>query len=189
MEKAKETRAPPPAARPQQNVDLGNSTMQEKALPALPPQRGDLAQSKAARMNSAAQRTQEDSSRSVHSNLHSTAKLPPKRPLQESDDHHSRPGTAHQRFQQEHQSKRRRTSDNFEDDDDEDMTEDHPKMTAPPIRQSSSRQKVSVVRSGFWNAILIYYRMSPPNRYSLVVMQMLLLLAAYRDRHSLPSTT
>lgn len=145
MEKAKETRAPPPAPRTQQNAGPGISTTQEKALPALPPLRGDLAQSKAPRIIPAAQRAPEDASRPAHSNLQSTAKLPPKRPLpQDSDDHPTRP--AIQRFHQEHQSKRRRTSDNFDDDDDEDMTEDHPRMTAPPIRQSSSRQKVPIVK-------------------------------------------
>jgi hypothetical protein len=151
MEKAKETRAPPPAVRPQQNADLGNSMMQEKALPALPPQRGDFGQSKASRINPAAQRAQEDTSRPMNSTLQSTAKLPPKRPLpQDGDDHHSRPTLQRNgpSYQQEHQSKRRRTSDEF-DDDDEDMTEDHPRMTAPPIRQSSSRQKVSLAKFVF----------------------------------------
>ncbi|KUJ16750.1 uncharacterized protein LY89DRAFT_645645 [Mollisia scopiformis] len=157
MEKAKETRAPPPAVRPQPSVDLGSSMLQEKALPPVPPQRGDFGQSKASRVNPATQRPQEDMSRSVNSTLHSTAKVPPKRPLpQDNEDHHVRP--ALQRigpsYQQEHQSKRRRTSEDF--DDDEDMTEDHPKMTAPPIRQSSIRQKdiptKSLFPSGYANA-------------------------------------
>lgn len=183
MEKAKETRAPPPAVRNQPSVDLGSSMMQEKALPPIPPQRGDFGQSKGSRMNPAAQRPQEDMIRSVNSTLQSTAKLPPKRPLpQDSEDHHARPTLQRNgpSYQQEHQSKRRRTSEDF--DDDEDMTEDHPKMTAPPIRQSSSRQKV------LWSLsqtilLLTKYRICQPSHCSQVVMRMPLRRAICKDRH------
>lgn len=157
MEKAKETKAPPPAARPQPNAEFGSSMLQDKALPPVP--RGELAQSKPSRMNPGAQRQQEDM-RPTNSVMHNTAKLPVKRPLPQDEDNRSRPtlqrnGPSY--HQQEHQAKRRRTSDDF--DDDEDMTEDHPKMTAPPIRQSSSRQNMptkSLFPSGYANA-------PPPN--------------------------
>src|SRR6187402_923201 len=46
MEKAKETRAPPPAIRPQPSGDLTHAMLQEKALPPVPSQRGDHGQSK-----------------------------------------------------------------------------------------------------------------------------------------------
>lgn len=154
MEKAKETRAPPPAVRPQPSGDLTHAMLQEKALPPVPVPRAELAQSKPPRMvNAPAQRPQpqEDLGRSVSSTLQNTTKAPPKRPLQqESEDHHLRPtiqrnGPSYQHNEQ--QSKRRKTSQEF--DDDEDMTEPQPKMTAPPIRQSSSRPKEMQTKSLF----------------------------------------
>ena len=151
MEKAKETRAPPPAVRPQpSNGDLSLSVMQEKALPPVPAQR-DLGQAKAPRMNSTNHRPQEDLGRSVNSALQNAAKVPPKRPLQQdADDHHSRPtlqrnGPSYQ--QNEPHTKRRKTNEGFDDDDD--MTETQPKMTAPPIRNSSVRQKVIISMTTF----------------------------------------
>ena len=151
MERAKETRAPPPAVRPQpSNGDLSLSMLQEKTLPAVPAQR-DFGQAKAPRMNPTAHRPQEDLGRSVNSALHNTTKVPPKRPLQQDmDEHHLRPtlqrnGPSHQ--QNEPQTKRRKTSEGFDEDDD--MTEVQPKMTAPPIRNSSVRQKVIVSLQAF----------------------------------------
>ncbi|KAE9363851.1 hypothetical protein N431DRAFT_390044 [Stipitochalara longipes BDJ] len=156
MEKAKETRAPPPAVRPQPSGDLTHAMLQEKALPPVPAPRAELAQAKPPRMvNAPAQRPQpqEDLGRSVNSTLQNTTKAPPKRPLQQdSEDHHPRPplqrnGPSYQHNDQ--QSKRRKTSQEFEDD--EDMTEPQPKMTAPPIRQSSSRPKEMQTKSIFSN--------------------------------------
>jgi hypothetical protein len=122
--------------------------LHEKALPPVPVQRTELAQSKPPRLvNTAAQRQQEELGRSVNSTLHNTTKAPPKRPLQQdSEEHYSRPtlqrnGTSYQHAEQ--QPKRRKTSQEF--DEDEDMTDHQPKMTAPPIRQSSSRPKVQVL--------------------------------------------
>lgn len=72
--------------------------------------------------------------------MQNPSKVPPKRPLQQEDDH-SRPPIQRNApsYHNEPHSKRRKTSEGFDDDD----MEDHPKMTAPPIRQSSSRPKVS----------------------------------------------
>jgi len=160
MEKAKETRAPPPALRPQPSSDLTHAMLQDKPLPPAPIQRPELAQSKPPRMvNATAQRPQpqEDLGRSVNSTLQNTTKAPPKRPLQQdSEDHHSRPtlqrnGPSYQHNEQ--QSKRRRTSQEF--DDDEDMTEPQPKMTAPPIRQSSSRPKVCLLAEVIYCPLII----------------------------------
>jgi hypothetical protein len=134
--------------------------LQEKALPPVPAPRVEVAQSKPPRMvNAPAQRPQpqEDLGRSVNSTLQNTTKAPPKRPLQQdSEDHHPRPalqrnGPSYQHNEQ--QSKRRRTSQEF--DDDEDMTEPQPKMTAPPIRQSSSRPKVCFFKGGLMMCVLI----------------------------------
>ncbi len=144
MERAKQTRAPPPAARPQQpSTDLSHAKLQDKALPPIPLQRPENPP-RAIRMNTAVQRQQEDSGRpAMH---HSSAKAPPKRPLpQEPEEHYARPVIPRNApsYQNEHQSKRRRTSESFDEDDE--MADYQPKMTAPPIRQSSSRQKVRSV--------------------------------------------
>ncbi|CZT01041.1 related to vesicular transport-associated repeat protein Tb-291 [Rhynchosporium graminicola] len=154
MEKAKETRAPPPAIRPQASADLARAM--DKALPPVPQQRSDLGQSKPPRMVNGHQRPQEDMGRSVNTSMQNSTKAPPKRPLQQdTDDFHSRPtlqrsGPSYQ----EQQAKRARLTPEFEDEDD--LTEDHPKMTAPPIRQSSVRQKdaptKSLFPSGYANA-------------------------------------
>lgn len=121
IERAKQKRAPPPAIRPQQNLDQ----WQEKSLPPIPPQRNDLGgQLKATRIN--------------------TAKAPPKRLLQENNEEAARP-TMQRNLPSNHaesRNKRQKTNE-FMDEEDE-LTESHPKMTAPPIRQSSIRPKVSV---------------------------------------------
>jgi hypothetical protein len=193
MEKAKETRAPPPAVRPQPSGDLTHTMLQEKPLPPAPVQRPELAQSKPPRMvNAPAQRPQpqEDLGRSVNSTLQNTTKAPPKRPLQqESEDHHARPtlqrnGASYQHNEQ--QSKRRKTSQEF--DDDEDMTEPQPKMTAPPIRQSSSRPKVCYLTEYFRNSILTIYRKCKPSPSSRVDTPLRQLRVTSRDLPSSRST-
>lgn len=169
MEKAKQTGAPPPAIRPQPSGDLKISVMQDKALPPVPPQRGE-----ATRMNNTVQRAQEDLGRSVNSVLHNTAKAPPKRPLQQdSDEHHSRPTMQRNPPSYQHNdthTKRRKTSESF-DDDDEDMTEPHANIKAPPIRQSSSRPKVRTSLQLF-KFLLTFRRKYQPNRCSQVAMPM-----------------
>ncbi|KAI6716608.1 hypothetical protein JHW43_000867 [Diplocarpon mali] len=153
MEKAKETRAPPPAVRPQATGDMTHAALQDKVLPPVPQHRTEM-QSK--RANPAAQRLQEDMGRPTSSVLHISAKAPPKRPFQQdNDDYHSRP-TQQRNGPSYHdqQAKRARTTEEFDEDDE--MTEDHPKMTAPPIRQSSIRPKdaptKSLFPSGYANA-------------------------------------
>jgi len=131
MERAKQVGAPPPALRPQPSGDL------DKPLPSVP---REHPQPRAPPMSSSLHRSQDDGGRPLL-----TAKVPPKRPLQQenADDHHSRPNiqrNAPSYQHNENRSKRRKTSETFDDDDD--MTEPRPKMTAPPIRQSTSRPKV-----------------------------------------------
>ena len=182
MEKAKQTKAPPPAIRSQPSVDLKSSVMQEKPLPPAPPQRAEASRP--------AQRPQEDLGRSVNSGLQNTAKAPPKRPLQQdSDEHHSRPTIQRNPASYQHNdmhNKRRKTSETF--DDDEDMTEPHPKMTAPPIRQSSSRPKVDV-SFHLLEYMLISLRKCPRNRCSQAVMPMSHSPAIFRDRPLFLNTT
>lgn len=136
MEKAKQTRAPPPAMRSQITVDMSK----DKALPALPPTQREP--TKPNRMNTTLQRSQDDLARSVASIPHNNSKAPSKRPLQQDiDDQSSRPALQRngQSYQQnDGNAKRRKTSETFDDDD----TEPQPRMMAPPIRQSSVRPKV-----------------------------------------------
>jgi hypothetical protein len=145
MEKAKQTGAPPPAIRPQPNGDLTLAMLQDKPLPQVPQPRNDMSHARLPRTNSTVHRPQDDPNRPVNSVLHNTGKVPPKRPLQQDagDEHHSRSTTQRNPpsyHNDSHHSKRRKTSEDFEDDDD--ATEPQPKMKAPPIRQSSIRQKV-----------------------------------------------
>ncbi|EDN97023.1 hypothetical protein SS1G_01951 [Sclerotinia sclerotiorum 1980 UF-70] len=135
IERAKQKRAPPPAIRPQQNTDQ----WLDKSLPPVPPQRNDLGgQAKSTRIN--------------------TAKAPPKRPLQENNEEAARP-TMQRTAPPNHgdsRSKRQRTNE-FLDEEDE-LTESHPKMTAPPIRQSSIRPKEMPTKSLFASG----YAHAPP---------------------------
>ena len=147
MDKAKMTGAPPPAIRPQPTGDPTFAMLDDKPLPSIPGQRIDMAQSKGTRPNQAAHRPQEDLARPMTSSMHTTAKIPPKRPLQQdaNDEHHSRPTMQRNPPSYQHNdnhSKRRKTSDVFEDDDV--ISPPPAKLTAPPIRQSSSRPKVSL---------------------------------------------
>lgn len=141
VEKAKLTGAPPPAIRPQANRDLTLDMLQEK-VPAQ--QRSDAAQPQAARTQPTTYRAQEDNGRAPNPMLLNSSKVPPKRPLPQEtgDDSHSRPATQRNppAYHDGHQAKRRRTSELA--DGRADNSEAHPKMTAPPIRQSNIRQKV-----------------------------------------------
>ncbi|RAL60338.1 hypothetical protein DID88_000114 [Monilinia fructigena] len=134
IERAKQKRAPPPAIRPQQNVDQ----WLDKSLPPVPTQRNDLGgQAKATRMN--------------------TAKAPPKRPLQENNEEPARPAMQ-RNIPSNHgdiRNKRQRTNEYLEEDE---LTESHPKMTAPPIRQSSIRPKEMPTKSLFASG----YAHAPP---------------------------
>ncbi|TVY41709.1 Inner centromere protein-related protein [Lachnellula occidentalis] len=137
MERAKQMGAPPPAIRPQ-------TAGMHKELPPIPVQRNEMGQAKAGR-------PQEDLGKPVNGGMQNSSKVPPKRPLQQ-DDEHTRPpmqrnGPSY--HNNEPHSKRRKTNERFDDDDDDDDVEDHPKMTAPPIRQSSSRPKDVQTKSLF----------------------------------------
>ncbi|TEY41033.1 hypothetical protein BOTCAL_0406g00020 [Botryotinia calthae] len=135
IERAKQKRAPPPAIRPQQNTDQ----WLEKSLPPVPLQRNDLGgQAKAARMN--------------------TAKAPPKRPLLENNEEVARPPIQRNAPSNlgDSRTKRQRTNEYLDEEDE--LTESHPKMTAPPIRQSSIRPKEMPTKSLFASG----YAHAPP---------------------------
>jgi hypothetical protein len=147
IENAKQQRPPPPAPRPQP-IDLTKAALNEKVLPPAPVQRAEQGQARpASRMASTANRLQEEFTRSMNSAYQNTTKAPPKRPLPQDSSEESQSRPTHQRsgpsnHQQMPDAKRRRTNDN----QDEDMVENQPRgAMAPPVRQSSIRQKVSLI--------------------------------------------
>lgn len=159
IERAKQKRAPPPAIRPQQNADQ----WLEKSLPPVPTQRNDLGgQAKATRVN--------------------TAKAPPKRPLQENNEEPARP--AIQRSGPSNhgdiRNKRQRTNEYLDEEDE--LTESHPKMTAPPIRQSSIRPKVSPYQLSVGYRMLTQDRRCPQSHCLQVDMLMLHHLLICKDQ-------
>lgn len=127
LEKSKETRV----ARP---------NVRKKAI-----DESDKALSLAPRNETGPSKTQQDPLRTVCSTLNSGNKFPPKRLFHhDNEEQHSRSTLqrnvpAHQHHEQ--QIKRRKTGDseNLMDDSD-----DRPKITAPPIRQSGIRLKVTL---------------------------------------------
>lgn len=145
MEKAKMNGAPPPAIRPQASgADLTLAMLNDKPLP-VPP-RGDVGPSTGRMNHPSTHRPQGDSSRPTNASIYTAAKVPPKRPLQQEagDEYRSRPTMPRNPPSYQHNdnhSKRRKTSDVFDSDDE--MSPPPAKLTAPPIRQSSSRPKVS----------------------------------------------
>jgi hypothetical protein len=148
IERAKQQKPPAPAPRPQPPADLGQSSLQDKPLPAVPAYRGELCQARpASRMESTVHRPDDDFGRSVNPTFQNTTKAPPKRPLQQDagEDSQSRP-TLQRNGPSNHgpEPKRRKTIE----DHDEEMTDSQSKgHMAPPIRQSGMRQKVSELHS------------------------------------------
>ena len=109
LEKAKQTRAPPPAVRNQPNGPPDYNRPQDKgdAPPARPPSRLNM------------NRSQEELGRPVNASLPSTAKAASKRPLQpeEATDKSARPGPSRPGTSyQTKETKRMRMTDEFDDD-------------------------------------------------------------------------
>ncbi|KAL7922372.1 hypothetical protein ACQKWADRAFT_293277 [Trichoderma austrokoningii] len=139
IEKAKQTRAPPPAARSQPNgppdATLGQPKSKADGQPARPP-------SRLAGMR-------DDSGRPFNSMLSNAAKAGAKRTLgtETNDSNYSRPppsrgGPAYQTKD----SKRRRTS---EHEDDELGAENPPNIKGPPVRPSTGFKKDLPSKSAF----------------------------------------
>ncbi|KAK6606227.1 inner centromere protein [Botrytis cinerea] len=87
-----------------------------------------------------------------------TAKAPPKRPLLENNEEVARP-PVQRNAPSNHgdpRTKRQRTNEYLDEEDE--LTESHPKMTAPPIRQSSIRPKEMPTKSLFASG----YAHAPP---------------------------
>ncbi len=125
IEKAKQTRAPPPAARPQPVGPPEYSTA-EKGLARPPSRLGSTAH--------------QESSRPVNAVLSNTSKLVPKRPLQH-DEENARPQAprAGPSYQSK-ESKRIRMSEEF--DEDIEMADGQRNIKGPPVRPSAGFKKV-----------------------------------------------
>ncbi|SPN99650.1 uncharacterized protein DNG_02502 [Cephalotrichum gorgonifer] len=134
IEKAKQTRAPPPAVRSQPNgpPDLTLAASQESM--------GGPGPSRApSRMGSALFRSQDDPSRPVNALL-SNANKSQKRPLgQDNDGGNARAPVRSGPTYQSKDAKRRRTSQELDDD-----METLPNIKGPPVRPSAGYKKVGL---------------------------------------------
>ncbi|EGR51915.1 uncharacterized protein TRIREDRAFT_2268 [Trichoderma reesei QM6a] len=144
IEKAKQTRAPPPAVRSQQNGTA------ESALP-QPKSASSRADGQPARPPSRLASMRDDLGRPVNTVLSNAAKAGAKRTFgpETSDDTYSRPpptrgGPAYQTKD----SKRRRTS---EHNDEVSEVDSAPKIKGPPVRPSTGFKKDLPTKSAFQN--------------------------------------
>lgn len=148
LEKAKQTKAPPPAARSQANGPFASGGAQERIASTASSARGDAQAARPqSRMTSNLHRSQDEASRSVSALVPSTSKAGTKRALgpERSDEQQSmrgvsRGGPAYQA----NEAKRQRTSDAFEDDAELDHSRN---IKGPPVRPSGGYKKVSSLRA------------------------------------------
>lgn len=141
IEKAKQTRAPPPAVRGQPTGPPDYKSTQDKVGSV---QRGDGPPSRPpSRMNSGIYRPQEDGGRQFNG-MHSNApKAVPKRPLGQDGNEERQARHAPSRGGPQYQTqdaKRRRTSDDFADELEMDNP---PNIKGPPVRPSGGFKQVS----------------------------------------------
>ncbi|KAI0914910.1 hypothetical protein F4823DRAFT_570115 [Ustulina deusta] len=137
LEKAKQTRAPPPAVRSQPSAPPDYS--RNEAGSSRPP----------SRMNSTAPRSQDDTSRPVNAVLSNASKAQTKRPLPQEggDDNASRPAQARNGngFQSK-ESKRMRMTDELNDPAED---EKQPSLKGAPVRPSGGLKKDLPTKSMF----------------------------------------
>ncbi|RYP71414.1 hypothetical protein DL771_004781 [Monosporascus sp. 5C6A] len=148
LEKAKQTRAPPPAVRNQAHAPPEYSRPQDQL------QKGEASAGRPpSRLNAAVPRSQEELGRPVNATLSSTSKAPSKRPLQPDENSDkatrqapSRPGTTYQAKE----SKRMRMTDEFDD------VVSQSTLKGAPIRPSGGYKKEvpskSIFPAGYTNA-------------------------------------
>lgn len=136
IEKAKQTRAPPPAVRPQPNAAPEYSSVRDKAGLPRPPSR---------LQHSTAHRSQEDVSRPVNAVLSSTTSMSLKRPLQPdgAEDGTQRPAASRTGQSQPKEVKRMRMSDEFSFEDEAEIQSYGTSLKGPPVRPSAGFKKVS----------------------------------------------
>ncbi|KAF7542735.1 hypothetical protein G7Z17_g11323 [Cylindrodendrum hubeiense] len=147
IEKAKQTRAPPPAVRSQPNGPPDHNTTHDKSQrddrpPTRPP----------SRMNSGIFRSQEDTGRPVNAVLSNTSKAVLKRALGQDGNEPSQarhaPSYGGSQYQAK-DAKRRRTSDEFADELEMDNP---PNIKGPPVRPSGGFKKAkSMFQNGYSN--------------------------------------
>ncbi|VUC27219.1 unnamed protein product [Clonostachys rosea] len=138
IEKAKQTRAPPPAVRSQPNgpPDFSALSQERKADgPARPP----------SRMNSGIYRNYEESGRPVNAVLSNASKAGLKRPMGHDEAQPPRPQSRAGPSYQAKDAKRRRTSQ----DHDELGSDDQPNIKGPPVRPSAGFKKEPAKKSVF----------------------------------------
>lgn len=135
IEKAKQTRAPPPPVRSLPNGPPEYNSVREKAGIPRPSSR---------LQHSTAHRSQEDVSRPVNAVLSNATKMSLKRPLQQegTDDSTQRP-TASRNGPQQKEVKRMRLSDEFDPEEEQEIQSYGTKIKGPPIRPSAGYKKVS----------------------------------------------
>ncbi|KAI8963798.1 hypothetical protein F5Y11DRAFT_318023 [Daldinia sp. FL1419] len=142
LEKAKQTRAPPPAARSQPNGPPDYSRA-EASIPRPP-----------SRLASNLQRSQEDAGRPVNAVLSNASKAATKRPLQQDDNARQAPARVTAGYQSK-DSKRMRMTDEFNDDAE---VEKQPSLKGAPVRPSAGYKKdiptKSMFSSGYTNVPL-----------------------------------
>ncbi|ROW09692.1 hypothetical protein VMCG_02211 [Cytospora schulzeri] len=134
IDKAKQTRAPPPPIRSQPNGPPDHNSVREKAGIPRPPSR---------LQRSTMHRSQEDVGRPVNAVLSSTAKMSLKRPLQHegAEDGTQRPTAARTRPSQQKEVKRMRMSDEFDLEEQMEIQSYGTKIKGPPIRPSAGYKK------------------------------------------------
>lgn len=156
IERAKHTKAPPPAPRSQPNGPSGNSSVREKATVSRPPSR--LGQS-------TVHRSQEDVGRPVNAVLSTASKMSAKRPLQQdgAEDGATRPVGARGGPIQQKDAKRMRISDEFDPEEQMEMQSHGGNLKDPPVRPSAGFKKVSYCskRSVVGAANLLTYQDQP----------------------------
>lgn len=136
IEKAKQTRAPPPAIRSQPNGPPQYNTVREKAT--IPRPQSRLQQSMA-------HRSQEDLGRPVGAVLGNSSKMPSKRPLQQdgADDGPQRTAGPRTGLPQQKEVKRMRLSDEFNLEEEMEIQSYGTNIKGPPVRPSAGFKKVS----------------------------------------------
>lgn len=136
IEKAKQTRAPPPAVRSQPSATPEYNSVREKAGLPRPPSR---------LQKSTAHRSQEDVSRPVNAVLSSTTGMSLKRPLQHdgAEDGAQRPTAPRSGPSQPKEVKRMRMSDEFDLEDEAEIQSYGTSLKGPPVRPSAGFKKVS----------------------------------------------
>ena len=136
IEKAKHTRAPPPAVRPQANAAPEYNSVRDKAGLPRPPSR---------LQHSTAHRSQDDVSRPVNAVLSSSTSMSLKRPLQHdgAEDGAQRSTAPRSGPSQPKEVKRMRMSDEFDLEDEAEIQSYGTSLKGPPVRPSAGFKKVS----------------------------------------------